>query len=264
MNPDLGQPRGVLRQHLDGELEHRRHAPDPALAPFIEHYWRVRWKLDAPQTQETLPHPNVQLIIERGLSRIYGVHGGRFVRVLEGCGCVFGVKFRAGGFHPFLRRPVATLANRSLPITRVLSGAASLEAEVLACDSMEAMAAVVDRHLVAHLPAPDPQATRAGALVARIAADPALTTVQSLAESAGMGVRTLQRLFGQYVGVSPKWVISRYRLHEALAQMQAGRAIAWAELALSLGYFDQAHFVRDFTRLVGHPPGEYERREGRH
>jgi len=224
----------------------------------------VRWDLAGhpAQMQETLPHPNVHLVVEQGQSRIYGVHSGRFVRALEGCGTVFGVKFRVGGFHPFLRRPVATLADASLAIAQVLPGAAALEQEVLLSDTMEAMAAVADRHLLAHLPSPDPQVERVGALVARVAADPALCSVQTLAAEAGVTVRTLQRLFGQYVGVAPKWVINRYRLHEAIERLQSGRTVAWAELALALGYFDQAHFIRDFTRLVGFSPGEYARREG--
>ena len=103
---------------------------------------------------------------------------------------------------------------------------------------------------------------RVGDLVARIAANPGLCSVQALAEEAGVAVRTLQRLFGQYVGVAPKWVINRYRLHEAVERLQSGRNVAWAELALALGYFDQAHFIRDFTQLVGRSPGEYARREG--
>lgn len=258
------RPRGVLHQRLAGRLEHLRHPPAAALAPFVEHYWRVRWDLTGhpAQTQETLPHPNVQMVIERGQSRIYGVHGGRFVRVLEGYGTVFGVKFRVGGFHPFLRRPVVTLADASLPITAALPGAGALEHDVLAEDAMPAMAAVADRHLLAHLPPPDPQVVRVGELVAQVAADPALYSVQALAAQAGVTVRTLQRLFGQYVGVAPKWVINRYRLHEAIERLQSGRTVAWAELALALGYFDQAHFIRDFTHLVGSPPGEYARREG--
>ena len=72
-------------------------------------------------------------------------------------------------------------------------------------------------------------------------------------------MRALQRLFREYVGVSPKWVINRYRLHEALEQIAAGGAIDWSALALDLGYFDQAHFIRDFRRLVGVSPGAYAR-----
>jgi AraC-like DNA-binding protein len=74
--------------------------------------------------------------------------------------------------------------------------------------------------------------------------------------------RTMQRLFSQYVGVSPKWVIKRYRLHDAAEQVASGSIEDWARLAAELGYFDQAHFIKDFKKLVGQTPGEYARMLG--
>jgi AraC-like DNA-binding protein len=73
-------------------------------------------------------------------------------------------------------------------------------------------------------------------------------------------VRSLQRLFAEHVGVSPKWVLRRYRLHEAVARAQGGEALDWAALAQELGYFDQAHLIADFRALVGWTPASYARR----
>jgi AraC-like DNA-binding protein len=83
--------------------------------------------------------------------------------------------------------------------------------------------------------------------------------VEHVARITGTGVRALQRLFGEYVGVSPKWVIARYRLHEAEARLSAGEDVDLAALALDLGYYDQAHFTRDFQAIVGRPPAAYAR-----
>jgi len=66
-------------------------------------------------------------------------------------------------------------------------------------------------------------------------------------------------LFDDYVGVSPKWVIQRYRLHEAAERIARGGVEDFADLALELGYADQAHFIRDFKKLVGRSPAEYAR-----
>lgn len=258
-------PRGVLRTRLDaGTFEHARQAPAPSLAPFVEHYWCVRWDLRGKpaQQKETLPHPNVHLVIERGEARVWGVHDGRYHRVLEGRETVFGVKFAASGFRPFLRAPVAALANRSLP-ARDLFGAGidAIVPDIPACADIAAMVALVEPFLLANTPSPDPLAVQARALVAQAASDRELLRAEQLAERAGMGLRALQRLFRDYVGASPKWVIQRYRLHEALAQLQAGHILDWAELALALGYYDQAHFIRDFRRLVGCAPADYARRQ---
>jgi len=89
-----------------------------------------------------------------------------------------------------------------------------------------------------------------------------LTRVEQLVERTGMSPRALQRLFREYVGVTPKWVLQRLRLHEAAERMIDG-AGDWASLALDLGYFDQAHFIADFRKLVGTTPAEYARAHGR-
>ena len=56
------------------------------------------------------------------------------------------------------------------------------------------------------------------------------------------------------MGVGPKWVILRYRIHEALERAESDPEVDWAELAADLGYSDQAHLTRDFTSTIGAPP----------
>jgi AraC-like DNA-binding protein len=85
------------------------------------------------------------------------------------------------------------------------------------------------------------------------------TTVAELAERHAVTPRTLQRAFADFVGVGPKWVLKRYRMHEAAERIAAGEASDGASLALDLGYFDQSHFIRDFTAQIGLPPSAYER-----
>lgn len=81
--------------------------------------------------------------------------------------------------------------------------------------------------------------------------------VEDLAERLAVSVRTLQRLFRERVGVTPKWMLGRYRLHEAAERIAGGDVTDWAALALDLGYFDQAHFIRDFGAVVGRTPADY-------
>jgi AraC-like DNA-binding protein len=103
------------------------------------------------------------------------------------------------------------------------------------------------------------QGRLAAEIVDAIAVDRELTTVERVAAHWRLGMRTLQRLFSDEFGIGPKWVINRFRLHEALEQMQQGRDVRWSELALELGYSDQAHFIRDFKALVGRTPADYAR-----
>ena len=96
-------------------------------------------------------------------------------------------------------------------------------------------------------------------LVDRIRTDRTIRHVGDFAHAQGMTVRSLQRLFAAYVGVGPKWIILRYRIHEALEHAEASHPVDWAALAADLGYADQAHLVRDFTATVGVPPTAYAR-----
>lgn len=64
-------------------------------------------------------------------------------------------------------------------------------------------------------------------------------------------------MFKRYVGVSPKWVIKRYRLHEVAGKLADNEETDWAQIAIELGYYDQSHFIKDFKSIVGESPGEY-------
>lgn len=81
------------------------------------------------------------------------------------------------------------------------------------------------------------------------------TKVEHLVDPFGISKRTLQRWFNQYIGVSPKWVIRRYRMHEALELIERG--VDMTQLAMDLGYFDQAHFSKDFKAAIGKSQKQY-------
>lgn len=252
---EIGPPRGILypqRRSTFGSLV--RLAPSPDLAPFVAHYWIITWDLlgTAPQVQETLPHPSVHIALERNRSGIYGVVKGRFTRVIEGKGRVFGIKFRPGGFYGFAKYPISRLTNRVIPLDD-----ATLERRVLAKRSERAMIEVAEEYLRQKNPQRDPVAEKIGDLVERIASDQTIKTVESVARQSDMSIRSLQRLFSRYVGVSPKWVINRHRLHEVVDRLSQGETVDWTRLALDLGYFDQAHFIKDFKAIIGRTPGDY-------
>jgi AraC-like DNA-binding protein len=257
--PPSSEPRGVLHRLAVGEFAHGRFEAPADLADRIEHFWSVRWNLEGlpPQVQETLPHPNVHLVVEPGSIAAWGVHTGRWTRVLQGRSSAFGIKFRPGAFRSLLGRAVSTIADSSIPATTLFGDDAAMLDGVLACDGDAAAAAFASEFLRTRLPPMAGPALLAGRIVDSAAGDLDLHSADELARRFDMSLRALQRLFNDYVGVGPKWVIKRYRMHEAVARVQAGQPVSWAALAQDLGYFDQAHFIADFRQLVGRTPGDY-------
>src|SRR4051794_412003 len=262
--------RGVLRPEetvRTADLR-RDHPVAPGLRPFVERYWSVRWALTGrpPFRSEVLSHPSVNVSVESGTHPRFGhelpavlVHGvitRRFVVDLLGQGRVTAVKFHPGGFSAFTgvrpARNTVTLLRGELGVS-----ADALLHDVLAAEDDDERAAVLDTTLAPLAPTPPGAYLDLLDLLGRMAGDRLLVRVDQVAALGGMSVRTLQRLFASYVGVSPKAVLARFRLQDAAAAIDDGAVDDLAGLAASLGWFDQAHFSRDFRNVVGMTPSAY-------
>lgn len=258
------RPKGVVAPAQARKMfRMERYLPAPALAPFLDHFWIVEWDLgdQPPYVQRTLPYPCVHLVFDRARSGIWGVPTGAFDYELKGAGKVCGLRFRPGAFRALLGKPVHSITDRVLALSEVFPwDEAETREAVLDCQDDAGMVEACTRLLAPLLPAPDPEVERIAAILRVAEATPGLTRVEQLAEAAGLNVRSLQQLFSDYVGVSPKWTIRRFRLHEAADRLAKGETDL-AALAQELGYFDQAHFSSDFRKLVGQPPSHYLKRE---
>ncbi|MFE9996592.1 DUF6597 domain-containing transcriptional factor [Streptomyces avermitilis] len=246
---------------LFARVDFRRREPAEPLRPYLEHYWLIDWDLRQPYASHVVPHPSVNVVFQKyagqeGFGEVAGIGLELFTQKLQGRGRVCGIKFRPGGFRPFAPDHAATeWTGRRVPLPEVSPGA-DLPA-VLTPDDEDARVAALDAFLLSIGPRPDPQADLAMALVDRIRTDRTIRRVGDFARAEGVSVRVMQRLFAAYVGVGPKWIILRYRIHQALEHAENSREVDWAGLAADLGYADQAHLVRDFTATVGVPPTAY-------
>lgn len=262
---DAGPARGVLPvDQPDGPMAHHRLGPRAALEPWIAHFWAVEWSLASPFVALTLPHPTVHLVFEASdehemRAEVVGVPLVRFERTLHGDGWVFGIKFRPAAFQPLIEGPVSGLTGAVHPIESVLGAfGAELRRAVEAARDFEDKVAAVENVLGSHLTAAILPEAPLRDLVERMATDREILNVEDAAAIVQMDVRSLQRRFRRCVGVPPKWVIQRYRLHEAAERLKEPSPPSLADLAAELGYFDQAHFARDFRRVVGRTPGRFQ------
>lgn len=244
-----------------------RPACHPALDTFVQHYWTVRWQLPAGASYRSslVPVAQANLTVEDATSHRSGastpgvfitgvVSRARFDVTLTGSGGVVGVKFRPGALTALTGVAATGLRDRVIPATEVFGDADALSG--LSADDPE----VVDRLDAYLLGKPLAGSAELDALATVIAiledSAPAMSAAE-LADRCGMGLRSLQRLCRHYIGVGPQWLVARARVHTAIARLHAGDHDTLAELATELGWFDQAHFGRDFTALVGESPGVY-------
>jgi AraC-like DNA-binding protein len=239
----------------------------------VDRFWAVRWDLPpgVAHQQQVLTHPGANVSVgnanarpgdrEAGPveARLNGVARRLTTRVLVGQGWAVAAMTRPGGLGAFITGPASGLTDRVVPLGEAIAvdGAALLARVVAEPDEaarIGLLAAALEQALVPDRVGPASQV----AGVARLAeTNRAVRRLVDLCGLAGIRQRTLQRLFGEYAGVSPTWVIRRYRLQEAAEAVREGAPVSWAQVAADLGYADQAHLIRDFRAAIGQTPAAY-------
>ena len=91
-------------------------------------------------------------------------------------------------------------------------------------------------------------------LVRRAAEHLTTQRVHDVAAALEVSERTLRRLFVARVGLSPKTFSKLARFHRALHEARTSRDVDWAGLAVSAGYYDQAHLIGEFRDIAGVTP----------
>ncbi len=238
-------------------------SPEPPLDRFVTRFWKTKWSLPEPFVQTIVTHPVVNLVFQAdGSAIVSGVHQQNDERVLSGDGWAFGVMFRCGGFRPFMHESMESLRERRVPISEVFGiGSAELTSSVVEAATDEQRVELVSAFLIKQIRDELTIGESISDLVESTAAEgSAVVRVDQLADRYGTSVRSLQRLFREHVGVSPKWVLERARLH-ATAQRALKPVTSWADVAQELGYSDQAHLTSAFRTQFGSPPATYARLE---
>jgi AraC-like DNA-binding protein len=262
LDPEVTPARGLLHRTTSFQhFELTRFEPSDDLREQVEHHWLILHDLGdrPPYTQQNLSHPSQHIVVDpKGQTGLFGAASGVFTHTLEGSGRVFGTKFRPGMFRPYFGRAVSALTDTCLPVETTFERSSDeLAAEFSMLNDPLQMAERMEELVRRKAVLPDARALQARGIVEAIAATPAMTSAQAVADCFGVSTRTLQRLFDDYVGLSPKWVIDRYRMLEAVETLNAGAEAGLTELAHRLGYFDQAAFNHAFEKLTGKSPSFY-------
>lgn len=263
MDAPRGTPDAILRPtEAEQTITVERVPASQNLGTFVDYFWYVGWRTVTPYEQQVVPQPRVHVAAEvhEGEPRllVHGLSREPFLRTLTGTGHTLGAAFHPGGFRPLLGHSVGSIAGSVVPAGELLGlDDRPCADRILATSDLSDMVADFEEYLAALHPTPDPVVEQVRELVATAEQDRGLTRAEELADRAAMSLRSLQRLFTDYVGTGPKWVISRFRILDAAAAAHSGEAVDWAALAAELGFSDQAHLTRAFTAVVGTAPETY-------
>jgi len=228
--------------------------PPPDLAEHVDRFW-MRTSLPAPEPElvRVVPDGCLDLLLDLDLGTATVV--GTMTRPLlvpEGPARILSVRFKPGKARPFLGLPLRELTNWTPRASELALPEDGLVESVLRpCRRGGGLHALVG-WLRARLPRGNSRDGMVSRAVAQLTAVGA-PSIAGLASRLGVTRQHLARVFQNEVGLTPKELVRVARVQRAIWALGRGD-VDFGELAVHLGYFDQAHFIHDVRMLTGLTP----------
>ncbi len=271
----------VSKSKIENRMLLKLHTPPPPLGNLVALLTYYKGYQPGHSIDRFLPDGNVELVIDltdfpkqvydnetlavkqafrrawiSGLRREFiSIHAGQDAEM-------FVVTFRKGAARAVVGMPLTELTEQVVEGDLVFGKPILLLREaLLAAESPEAKMAVAERHLLSMAGneiQPNPFVQYA---VDQILLHPGRVSLETLSRKVGYSQKHLIQMFKEEVGLPPKAFLRIIRFQRAIEEIERRGAIEWSHLALDCGYYDQAHFIRDFKRFSGFTPEQYLQRK---
>jgi AraC-like DNA-binding protein len=240
-----------------------RCTPGPPLSEFVDFFWSYERYAPAHRLERLLPTGTSELVFSvdasgRAASGVSGVRSTSHLLDTSTPFSVIAVHFRPGGGFPFFGVPGTELHNQSVTLDLLWGrDAASVRDRLWEADSAEERFKVLEEAL---------RMAARGCFERHPAVRYALDAfdrsngarpVGGVIERIGLSARRFGDLFRAEVGLSPKAFCRIRRFNTVLTRIERLTDVDWTGVALSCGYFDQAHFNHDFRAFAGLTPSAY-------
>jgi len=254
--------------------------PSPVLEPYVSYYFVV--ESDGPQEDgsphrvNVLPVPHAQMVFSYGDESFERVMGGDpacspayaitgyTTRTVEysnpGRLGVIMVGFQPWGLQSLLRSPLKEATDRNIELRTMYEGVDGLERSIRRAADNAARIGLIEAFLLRNLvrPALDERMVDAARSVQECGGR---IQVKELCEKYHLERRQFLRRFISCVGIMPKLFAQLVRFQSVFEAMdKQPEGIEWSEIAMSAGYYDQAHFINAFRSFNGHSPTAYQAR----
>lgn len=261
-------PEGIVIQKPEGVAPYKEQLvpPPQSLIGLVQQFWRFEWALPDGVDVKSWVTPSGQANIvfqfegARGWQgRVIGPRTKAFQSGKTGHGVLIGALLCPASLFYWTGREAKSLADAYPRLEEVfgLPGNTVVQSICEAMDDFHKQVEVLSAFLEPQWSAKKEAESRwASEVFAEIASADDVTCISKLAEKFDCSERTIQRLFDRHIGISPKFLVRTRRFQGAVKTMMNRAAIDWADLSLSLGYYDQAHLLKDFRDITGRCPSE--------
>jgi AraC-like DNA-binding protein len=250
-------------------------APSTPLSYYIQHYWVLETSIDEETVKErVVPTGNIELmfhyrkpfqthtpqgnILAQPQSSLSGISRSWFDVSAGGGSGALAVTFYPGAAAYFFNFPMRDLEGQSIQLSDLTNNEAGFIEEQLAeADSLQQRIKIVENYLMRKLrPMVSPDLQTIGHGVQYIKKLNGQLSALDLAKELCVTPKTLERKFACYVGETPKQYIKIVRFQKVMQNLMFATPGKLTQQALENGYFDQAHFIKDFKAYSGYTPRE--------
>ncbi len=256
-------------------MTYRTYPPDPALARYIQCYWTLESEgPPVPARERIFPDGCMELVFHCGdLFKKYRNGGiahvqprsfvhGQLTEFIEieptGKTGIFSVRFQPGGLRPFISPDISELTGLEVGLRELWNKDGEiLEDRILNTRNDQQRIAVLESFLLTRLnEKKQPDSLIEHCLQSMLAGGGALP-VQQLADELNITRRHLERKFLSTVGIRPKLLSRIIRFQHTLRLIESRQFTNLTMTAYGGGFYDQAHFIKDFKAFTGLNPGQY-------
>ena len=168
------------------------------------------------------------------------------------------ITFNAGASFPFIKRPLDRFRDKVVPVGEIFGEHIFEFREVLRSGkTADLKIRIAEDWLTSQIE----KFTFSGEIiqhfVKQIKEEPAAVNLKTIAEKSGYSQKQFIHLFKKYVGLTPKQFHRVVRFNEILEAIHKKEKINWSDILLNCGYYDQAHFIKDFQAFAGLNPARY-------
>lgn len=240
--------------------------PQSPLDVFVDPFWYCEY-YNPPYTREhVVPDGSIYVIIELGSdsfersfrhSAMVGISSKSIV--IEPCREVtpfIVMRFKPGGVAPFIRVSADELFNSYASLEDLWgTSGKELHYQLVEAGSPSARFGLIEQFLLLRMSSKPTPVVRF-ALQEFQNVSP-WRTVSSVTDEIGISPRRFIEIFKEEVGITPKLFCRIQRFQRVLDIIQASKHIEWSDIALSCGYFDHSHLIKDFKEFTGVNPSDF-------
>jgi AraC-like DNA-binding protein len=253
---------------------YKEYSPIPALADYIRCIWILEGTPSTDEVETIFPDGSMELVFHYGTPMTRILEGGESYRQsqamlvgqistriklqpIDTIG-VIGIRFHPWGAFAFLPMPLHEVTDRDFSLELVWGkNIKELQDRVYHQQKNEAIDAIQQFLLLRLGTGNMYETTSIRQTISHITSRQGNVRIDELAYMNNLSERQFNRRFSNMVGLSPKHFAGIIRFQHFFKEAGKQSQQNLGAIALSCGYYDQSHFIREFKQYAGMSPGEY-------